>query len=65
MMRTGSCGRFFLSSVVLAAATLAGARAGAEPVRTDAGLVEGTVGSDPHVRAYRGIPFAARAGGRS
>jgi para-nitrobenzyl esterase len=46
-------------STALAAAGLAGAPAAAQPVRTDAGLVEGTVGSDPHVRAYRGIPFAA------
>ena len=41
---------------------LSGAAAGtalADPVRTAAGLVEGTTSADGSVRAFRGIPFAA------
>ena len=33
--------------------------AGAEPVPVTGGLVEGTAGTDPSVRVFRGIPFAA------
>ncbi|HET9315372.1 MAG TPA: carboxylesterase family protein [Vicinamibacteria bacterium] len=33
--------------------------AGAEPVKVTGGLIEGTTGTDPSVRVFRGIPFAA------
>lgn len=47
-----------MCSMALAAALTASAAAAAE-VRTEAGLVEGAAGSDPHVQAYKGIPYAA------
>jgi para-nitrobenzyl esterase len=49
------CSRW-LSTV---AATLLLGGVGAAQVMTEAGLVEGTPGSDPHVLAFRGLPYAA------
>ena len=44
----------------LALATFVAVRSLAdEPVRIDSGLVAGTVGADPAIRVFRGIPFAA------
>jgi para-nitrobenzyl esterase len=30
-----------------------------DPIRIDTGLISGTVGTNPDVRIYRGIPYAA------
>jgi para-nitrobenzyl esterase len=53
--------RVLLRSVAAtaAAALVSIATAGATPVRTRAGLVEGTASADGAVRIFRGIPFAA------
>ncbi len=49
------------SLAATAAAVLAGTVSllAAEPVKVTGGLIEGTTGTDPAVRVYRGIPFAA------
>jgi para-nitrobenzyl esterase len=44
---------------LLAGAALATSTTAAEPVRVTGGLLEGTTGTDPSVRVYRGVPYAA------
>ncbi len=51
----GPCGILFLS----VATAWAGKLPAGNTVKTDAGVVEGTVSSDAKVRIFKGIPFAA------
>src|SRR5437867_5052763 len=46
-------------AVLLLATMLAGCAMAAAQVRIDSGLVEAATGSDPSVRAFKGIPYAA------
>jgi para-nitrobenzyl esterase len=46
------------TAILVLAMLLSGSALAAEGVRTDRGLVEGTVSADSKVRIYRGIPFA-------
>src|SRR5580700_7602934 len=46
-----------LAACILAAQTLSAAIK--EPVRLDAGLITGIAGTNPEVRVFKGIPFAA------
>jgi para-nitrobenzyl esterase len=46
-------------TLLLLGALLASAVAVGAQVRTDAGLVEGTTGTDPSIRVFKGIPYAA------
>jgi carboxylesterase type B len=39
--------------------TLAPMARAADTVKIDSGVLEGTVGTDPSVRVFRGLPFAA------
>jgi para-nitrobenzyl esterase len=47
-----------ICALCAALATSAGSSA-AEPVRVTGGVIEGTNGTDPSVRVFRGVPFAA------
>jgi para-nitrobenzyl esterase len=58
-MDRGRSGQSIVRSVLLAAALFASAGAAAAQVKTESGLVEGTVGADKTVRIFKGIPFAA------
>jgi para-nitrobenzyl esterase len=44
---------FFLAVTCVTSASIM------EPVKTDAGLVSGIAGTDPAVRIFKGIPYAA------
>jgi len=46
-------------SVLCLAGALAGPAGAADRVKVTGGVVEGTVGADPSVRLFKGIPFAA------
>ncbi len=50
---------WFEKAIVLLTMMLANGALAAGQVRIDAGLLEGTTGSDPHIRVFKGIPFAA------
>jgi para-nitrobenzyl esterase len=56
---TSSTSRRSSWCVAAFAAALTANLAGAAEVPTEAGLVEGTAGSNPRVQAYKGIPYAA------
>jgi len=43
----------------LTTATLSGVQAGEDPLRVEGGLLSGTRGTDPSIRLFKGIPFAA------
>jgi len=52
--------RFLLRLTVFAVAgILPAVVAASDPVKVTGGVLEGTVGSDPSVRVFRGVPFAA------
>lgn len=48
-----------VGAVLCAGAFLAPAARGADQVKVDGGTLEGSVGTDPAVRVFRGVPFAA------
>ena len=52
-------GRTLLAAVLLAALPSLAAGQIPDPVRVDGGLLSGVPGSDPSVRIYKGVPFAA------
>jgi para-nitrobenzyl esterase len=56
MRRHSTWATGMLMGMTLAAAGTAAAQV---QVKTGGGIVEGTTGSDPRIRAFRGIPFAA------
>ena len=48
-----------MRTVFLLAGALAGFGAIQDPVKVDGGRIAGVAGTDPRVRVYKGIPFAA------
>jgi para-nitrobenzyl esterase len=54
-------GRLFarISVCVAAAGLLAAAVSAADQVKVESGVLEGTAGTDPAVRVFKGVPFAA------
>jgi para-nitrobenzyl esterase len=48
-----------IGGILVVIMTLSSTARAADTVKTDSGVLEGTVGTDPSVRVFRGIPFAA------
>src|SRR6516165_8042852 len=55
LVRLAALGSFLVISTV----TYTAIAASGDPIRIDTGLITGTVGNNPDVRIYRGIPYAA------